>query len=56
MFKKSNTYYKNYPITPSSYTLFNKTNYYQTLPTQIIKKKNSKKITYSNLFILKIKN
>ena len=56
MFKKSNTYYKNYPITPSSYTLFNKTNYYQKFPTPTIKKKHSKKISYSNFFISKKSN
>ena len=56
MFKKANTFYKNYSITQNSYTSFNKTNYYQKFPNQTIKKKHSKKLSYSNFFISKKKN
>ncbi len=56
MFKKANTFYKNYSITQNSYTSFNKTNYYQKFPNQTIKKKHSKKLSYSNFFISKKNN
>ncbi len=56
MFKKANTYYKNFPITQTSYNSFNKTNYYQKFPSQTIKKKYSKKLSFSNFFISKKNN